>query len=305
MTERDSHSQFHLANIDKQRSYNQTVGSDVEAPETSSYLENGEQYIASQYQHDSCGKCRKHISKCSCSTVKTSECCELRYNVTTYYPCCIRWKPCALLAEFLGAFILVFIGAMSTLVSGSTLVVIAFAHGLILFGLISALGPLSGGHFNPAVTFGMWLCGHVNVWASGLYVLAQLVGSIVAGVLVLVFFDASTGLGTPQPVGSFSAGTAFVAEFFGTLILVAHILFGVESSPNVGWTIGAVFVALEFVFVPISGGAFNFVRFFGPAIFSGEWGSWWVYLFAPWAGACAAVLIYKACMILKCHKRFL
>ena len=96
-----------------------------------------------------------------------------------------------LVAEAIGTFLFVFIGAGSVVLGSHVnggdaggLVGVAFAHGLALAVLISALGPISGGHFNPAVTFGVWITGYIDAARAGMYVLAQLLGAA-AGALAL------------------------------------------------------------------------------------------------------------------------
>jgi MIP family channel proteins len=248
-----------------------------------------------------CG-CKKPTCKSCCKRVK-SYCCN-HCNPKIYYPCCIRWKPCSLLVEFLGTLILVFVGALSTLVVGSNLIVVALAHGLILLALIASFGEISGGHFNPAVTLTVFLTQNINLWAALLYWVVQLLGAIVAGALLLVFFSSGTGLGTPDAVPPFSRGEAFAAELLGSSFLFHFIVFGVTYSNNAALSIGMGFVALELVFVPISGGAFNFARFLGPAVFSGLWGGWWIYLFAPFLGSILTAIVHYFCKWLKCLGKF-
>jgi glycerol uptake facilitator-like aquaporin len=240
----------------------------------------------------------------TCQKPVDNRCCELRVNVTTYCPCKISWKPCSLLAEFLGTAILVFLGVMSILVDGSELWIIAASFGFILYSLVSIFGPISGGHFNPVVTIVSWLNGDINLIAGLLYILVQHVGAIVGALFVWIFFDAGTGLGTPDAVFPFSRELAFAAEVIGTAILTLVIFFGVKYSTNVALTVGLGFVVLELIFVPISGGAFNWVRFFGPAVISGLWGPWYVYLFAPLVGGLLGFVIYKLCCLLKCMRNF-
>src|SRR5215210_5424395 len=115
------------------------------------------------------------------------------------------WAP--LTAEAVGTFLFFFVGAGAVVISdfpspgsgGGGLVGIALAHGLVLGVLVSALGAVSGAHFNPAVTFGVWLGGQIP-WRRGLaYVVAQLIGALLAGLVLRAVFSASgaTTLGLP------------------------------------------------------------------------------------------------------------
>src|SRR4029077_11454237 len=92
----------------------------------------------------------------------------------------------ALVAEAAGTCLFFIVGAGSIVLvnyapPGPGLLGIALAHGLILAVLVSSLGAVSGGHFNPAVTFGLWVAGKIDPWRAGLYIVAQLVGAALAG----------------------------------------------------------------------------------------------------------------------------
>src|ERR671919_2616147 len=112
-----------------------------------------------------------------------------------------------LVAEGIGTFLFFFVGAGAVVLGshagdgGGGLVGVALAHGLALAVLVSALGPISGGHFNPAVTFAVWITGRIDPPRAALYVAAQLVGGVAAGLaLRWVFPEASwepVALGTP------------------------------------------------------------------------------------------------------------
>ena len=115
----------------------------------------------------------------------------------------------ALIAEAFGTFLFFFVGAGSVVLgdylaatggSGPGLLGVALAHGLALAVLVSALGAVSGGHFNPAVTLGVWIMGRITPARAALYVVAQLVGGLAAGLaLKVVFADSwqASNIGTP------------------------------------------------------------------------------------------------------------
>ena len=117
----------------------------------------------------------------------------------------------ALVAEGVGTFLFLFVGAGSVVVAGRAvllggtdpgLVSVALAHGLALAVLVSALGAISGAHLNPAVTLAVWLSGRIALPLAGLYVVAQLVGALAAGFALRAIFDAesaaASALGTPR-----------------------------------------------------------------------------------------------------------
>ena len=127
-------------------------------------------------------------------------------------------------AEFIGAMALIFIGAGAVAVlapqfeGGSALVGIALAHGLVLAIMVSNLGHISGGHFNPAVTLSVWVAGKIETGRAAIYVLAQLVGAAAgAGLLRLILPSGlwrATSLGLPQVSHSagFTNGKAVLLE---------------------------------------------------------------------------------------------
>lgn len=238
--------------------------------------------------------CCNSFPKCACPKVRR----QLKICTEIYFPCLKRWNPCALIAELLGTLILVLLIALSTLVTGSTLLGVAIAAGFALVGLITIFSPVSGAHFNPALTLLFWLTGHINLIAMLFYILIQLAGSLIAGLLVWIFFDIASGLGTPGAVPPFSQWQAFIAEVIGSTILFHVALFSVKYFPkNAPVAIGLTFTALEIVFIPISSGAFNVARWFGLAVISGIWEDWWVYIFPSFIGALITFLVY---WILKC-----
>lgn len=228
-----------------------------------------------------------------------------------YCPCEQQWKPCALLAEFVGTAVLIFLIAAAALctcgiddLAGWLLakILVGLVAGFALFFLVSTWGPISGGHFNPHVTLAFLFCGKIKPVAALLYLLVQFIGAVVAGALLLIFFDSySCCLGTPQLGSGVSTGTGLAAEIIGTTILVLMILLAIENATNAAWTIGATLGTLHFVFLAISGASFNFWRFLGPAIFSGCFDDWWVYLVGPIVGGIIGWAIYKLCLVLKCY----
>jgi MIP family channel proteins len=212
-----------------------------------------------------------------------------------------------LVAEALGTFLFFFVGAGAVVLGGHLnggdtggLVGVAFAHGLALAVLVSALGPISGGHFNPAVTFAVWITGRIETMRAALYVGAQLVGAVLAGLaLRMVFNEASwspVALGTPAVDPAIGVGGAIVIEAILTVLLVITV-FGTAIDPRApkigGLAIGLAVAADILMGGPLTGAAMNPARWFGPAVASGTFANWYVWWIGPLLGAGVAALIYR------------
>ncbi|TMB52141.1 MAG: aquaporin [Chloroflexi bacterium] len=212
----------------------------------------------------------------------------------------------ALVAEAVGTFLFFFIGAGAIVVTtvagpgGPGLVGVALAHGLALAVLVSALAAVGSGHFNPAVSFAMWVAGRMAAARAGTFVLAQLAGALAAGLALRAFFSPAawgpTKIGTPA-LGSGVAPAAGIAiEAVLTLLLVL-VVFGtaVDSrAPQLGGlAIGFAVAADILMGGPLTGAAMNPARWFGPAVASGALDNWYVWWIGPLVGAAAAGLLYR------------
>jgi MIP family channel proteins len=210
-------------------------------------------------------------------------------------------------AEFLGTFTLCFIGQgaicahqlTGTLAGG--LLAVAVAHGLALAVMISALGAVSGGHFNPAVTFGFLVSGRQKLGSAVAYWVAQLLGAVVASLLLRGMFPVSvwqaTNLGATLLSPEVSAGAGVLIEFVLTFFLVTAV-WGTavdERAPRIGgFGIGLALTMGILMGGPLTGGALNPARAFGPALVAGAWGAHWVYWVGPMLGGAAAAWIYSS-----------
>jgi aquaporin Z len=216
-----------------------------------------------------------------------------------------------LTAEALGTFILVFGGCGTAVFAarfpavGVGLLGVALAFGLSLLVGIYALGPISGGHFNPAVSFGLAVARRFSWRELPGYVAAQLLGAVVASALVLTLaqaqpggYDAAVsglaanGFAASSP-GHYGAGAALLAEVTLTFVFVSVVLGATANAANhalAGVAIGLALTLVHLVGIPISNVSVNPARSTGPALFVGGWAmrQLWLFWVAPIGGAALA-----------------
>lgn len=212
-----------------------------------------------------------------------------------------------LAAEAIGTFLFFFVGAGavvlgSHLSDGNTggLLGVALAHGLALAVLVSAFGAVSGAHFNPAVTFAVWISGRIHAVRAAMYVGTQLVAAVAAGLaLRFVFNDAAwqpVALGTPAVDPAIGVGPAIIIEAILTVLLVLTV-FGTAIDPRGpkigGLAIGLAVAADILMGGPLTGAAMNPARWFGPAVASGTFADWYVWWIGPLLGAAVAALLHR------------
>jgi len=207
-------------------------------------------------------------------------------------------------AEFIGTFALVFVGGAAIMIAKDTnspagLLGIAFAHGLILAVMVSALMRISG-HFNPAVTLGFVVTRRIEIPMAGVYILAQIIGAIVGAYVLkwtfpFALFEATRGGGQAVAL-QVTGGQAFLLEFIATFFLVI-VVFGTAVDPKAprigGLAIGLVVAADILAIGPLTGGSMNPARSFGPAVASGVFEAQMIFWLAPIAGGLAAALLYE------------
>ena len=208
-----------------------------------------------------------------------------------------------LAAELVGTFVFFLIGFMGinanigfglTNATGPDLLVIAFAFGLGLFVAIVIAGAVSGGHYNPAVTVGLTVGGKHPSNEAVQYIVAQIIGGVVAALLAGVMFDGLNNFARESMVTKPGAG---VSDFKAMLVeLVATLLFlmvisAVATDKNAPWNgiqapifIGLFIFTAATVFGPISGGSFNPAVSIAPAIVAGSFSNLWIYLVGPFVG---------------------
>ena len=204
-----------------------------------------------------------------------------------------------LVAEAVGTFILVGVGSMAivsnSVTSGSpALVVIPLGFGLGLVAAIAVSGHVSGGHFNPAVTLGAFLDRRIDAMNAVGYVVAQVVGAIVASGLILALSDKATVAMTKNMPGAVSDSGAFLVEIVLTAIFIAVILTTTRKSPDHAiLIIPLTLLAIHVAGIPFSGASVNPARSLGPAIISLDFAAIWIYLTAPFVGAVLGWIVYR------------
>lgn len=212
------------------------------------------------------------------------------------------------LAEFLGTFGLILFGAGAVLQQQMTQAVgvtgIAVAHGLAILVGIYALGHISGGHFNPAVTMGFLVTRRFSLGTTLRYWVAQLLGGVVAAwILALVYTNgiADAHLGAPVADPSIRPVLAALLEGIAAFMLVL-VVFGSAVDPRApkgfaGLAIGLTVTANILMGGVLTGMAFNPARAFGPALVAGFWQDQWVYWVGPLLGGAVAAILYDRLLL--------
>ena len=215
-----------------------------------------------------------------------------------------------LLAEFIGTFSFVFIGAGAAAVVGDGvglpgIVAIAFAHGLTIMAFAFAYGSVSGAHMNPAVTVGVLAAGAMRPVEAAGYIVSQLIGGI-AGALFLstVLGGTGTGLGTPALAHNLALGattlTITPAQGFMIEAVLAFFLVTVVLSTAVAGrarSLAPLAIGMTLTFNILMGGAltgapFNPARALGPMVVTGNFTDVWLYMAAPIVGAIVAAMLH-------------
>jgi MIP family channel proteins len=221
-----------------------------------------------------------------------------------------------LTAEFLGTFALVFFGEGAACavqyVHGAldvNLFVVALAHGLAIAVFFTAIGQVSGGHFNPAITMGCWATKRMNTIEAATYWVAQIAGAIAAAYLLRALLPEeawrNVALGTPELVRDFPKLAGMALEGVATFFLV-FVFFAATDEDRVsnrsaaGFAIGVAYVLGILVAMPFTTGALNPARAFGPWVATGahlaNQGVYWV---GPIAGGFLAGLLYDSLYLAK------
>ena len=222
-----------------------------------------------------------------------------------------------LLAEFLGTFWLVLGGCGSAVLAaafpslGIGFTGVSLAFGLTVLTGAYAFGPISGGHFNPAVSVGLWAGGRFSGGLVVPYVSSQVAGAIAAAAVLYVIargapgFDvtggfAANGYGDHSP-GKYSLASALVCEVVMTFMFLLVILGATHRRAPVGFAglaIGLALTLIHLISIPVTNTSVNPARSTGPALFVGGWAvaQLWLFWVAPVVGAAAAGWLYRVAL---------
>ena len=205
------------------------------------------------------------------------------------------------LAESLGTFALVFAGPGAAAVNvasggGVSGVGIGMSFGLIVMAMIFALGHISGCHINPAITIAFRALGRISSARAAGYILAQLVGAVLAGfaIIAVVGHQGDAGATTPHING---AHAALISETILTFFL-AFVVFAVATDERAQGPFAAIAIGGYVGFAatgwgPVANASMNPARTFGPAVAANVWDSHWVYWVGPIVGALLATAVYE------------
>ena len=202
-----------------------------------------------------------------------------------------------LMAEFVGTFTLVLFGA-GVVLSGGDLAAIALANGFAILISVAAFRHISGAAFNPAVAIALWVTRRMPALDAISYVVAQLLGGLLAAVILKTAYGSyAQTVGVPTLAQPIAPIYGVLIEVLTTFILMMVIMGtardgrstfnGVAGIP-IGFTVAAGILFSG----PLTGGAMNPARWFGPAVASGQFANFWIWIVGPIVGAVLAALIY-------------
>jgi aquaporin Z len=219
-----------------------------------------------------------------------------------------------LVAEFLGTFWLVFGGCGSAVLAagfpdvGIGFVGVAFAFGLTVLTMAYAVGHISGGHFNPAVTLGLWAGGRVPTSDILPYWIVQVIGAIAAAFILYIVASgqaefalstgfAANGFGEHSP-GGYSLGAALAAEIVLTFFFLLIIMGATDKRVPAGFApiaIGLALTLIHLISIPVTNTSVNPARSTGQALFVGDWAlaQLWLFWVAPLIGGVLGGIVYK------------
>ncbi|MEA2621323.1 MAG: aquaporin [Chloroflexota bacterium] len=219
------------------------------------------------------------------------------------------WPWNAIVAEAVGTFLFFFVGmgAAAAFFGGAGLLGVALAHGLALIVLVSALGAVSGGHFNPAVSFALWIAGRLEGRRAIAYVIAQLLGGVLAAVALAYVLGSTQSIASTTPallqagsdipaIPSVDVVRGIVIEAILTAVLLAAV-FGTVVDPRAprlgGLAIGVAVAADILMGGALTGAAMNPARWFAPALVTGQFDNAVVWVIGPLLGAAAVAALWR------------
>lgn len=201
----------------------------------------------------------------------------------------------ALVAEFIGTFALILIGAGSAAIGVGGVVGVALAHGLVVLTFAYAYGHISGTHINPAVTVGLWVGKQIDTASAVAYIVVQLLGGIVAGFVLLFLLGSGSSLGATLLADGVSPLQGFVLETILTFFLVNAVYNTAVSGKAADFAPIAIGLTLALSILmggPLTGASLNPARTLGPAVAGGNFADIWLYMLGPVVGGILAALLY-------------
>ena len=200
-----------------------------------------------------------------------------------------------LVAEFIGTFALIFIGAGALAIGSANLVGVALAHGLVIVTFAYAYGHISGTHINPAVTLGLLIAGEIEFVAAIGYWIVQFLGGILGAVVLSAVLPNAGDLGVTILAEGVTPVQGLIVEIVLTFFLV-NTIFNTAVSGKAGnfagLAIGLTLVLGILMGGPLTRASLNPARTLGPAIVSGNYADIWLYFVGPLIGAVLAALLY-------------
>ena len=203
----------------------------------------------------------------------------------------------AFVAEMIGTFSLIFIGAGAVAVGVGGVVGAALAHGLVVMAFAFAYGHHSGSHINPAVTFGLFVAGEIEFGKVIVYWIAQAIGGIAgAAALYCVLGGSDSNLGATVLADGVSPTQGLLLEAILTFFLVNTILNTAVRGKIGDFAPIPIGLTLSFCILmggPLTGASLNPARTLGPAVFTGTMDQFWIYLIGTLLGAAVAGILYR------------
>ena len=200
-----------------------------------------------------------------------------------------------LVAEFIGTFALIFIGAGALAITEANLVGVALAHGLVIVTFAYAYGHISGTHINPAVTLALLIAGEIQIVAAVGYWVVQFLGGILGAFVLKAVLPEAGDLGVTILGSGVTATQGLIVEMVLTFFLV-NTIFNTAVSGKAGnfagLAIGLTLVLSILMGGPLTRASLNPARTLGPAIASGNYADIWLYFVGPAIGAVLAALLY-------------
>jgi aquaporin Z len=203
----------------------------------------------------------------------------------------------SLIMETFGTFLICFFGGLVTL-DNNNIISVSLVSAIIVFIVIHIGGDISGGYYNPAITFAFFISKYNNYKITLCYLVVQIIGSVLAGIILLVKIPETEGLGYPKPPLDSNLAKVFIYETSATFVLVLTMFFNIKTKK--GSTISGLFSSLIVLMSilsigPVTGGSLNPARSLGPSIIDGNFlfYGFWIYLTAPFLGGLLGAVYFE------------